>query len=180
MENKTKAGVLAMLCILGMGFAWGPMGGMAGKMIPDSWEGPPGGMAVGELPEEGVPPDSWEGPRGGMMGDIPLEVKAQFMQAEVEGDYEAAVALHEEHGIGGRMMRSADEEVFALRAEMFGAMLAGDYEQAVLLREEMRDLVHEKMQELMPEGADGNSSRGMGMRGCGKQHWFGNGDATEQ
>jgi len=121
MGSKAKAGFLAMLCLLGMGFAWD---GEAMKM----------GMGKEE---------------------IPLEVKARFLQANVEGDYETAMALHEEYGLGGRRMKLADEEIFSLRADMFGEIIAGNYEQAVLLREQLHGLIHEKMQELMGERPEG-------------------------
>ena len=117
MGSKAKAGFLAMLCLLGMGFAWD---GEAMKM-------------------------------GTGKEDIPLEAKAQFLQANVEGDYETAMALHGEYGLGGRRMKLADEEIFSLRAGMFGEIIAGNYEQAVLLREQLHGLIHGKMQELMGE-----------------------------
>lgn len=117
MGSKAKAGFLAMLCLLGMGFAWD-----------------------GEAMKTGMGKE-----------EIPLEVKAQFLQANVEGDYETAMALHEEYGLGGRRMKMADEEIFSLRADMFGAIIAGDYEEAVLLREQLHELVHAKLKELMGE-----------------------------
>ncbi|MCP4647600.1 MAG: hypothetical protein GY852_07680 [bacterium] len=78
--------------------------------------------------------------------ELPLEVRADFMQAMHEGDYDAAVELHEEYGIGGKKMEHATPEMFELRGEIFSAKVAGDWLEAVTLQDTLRELVKETVQ----------------------------------
>ncbi|MEW5997092.1 MAG: hypothetical protein AB1657_05910 [Candidatus Micrarchaeota archaeon] len=113
MEGKMKAGVLAMLLLLGMGFA-----------------------ADAETVEK---------------KELPIEIRAQWMEAVHTGDYETAKALNEEYGIGGKMMKIATPEIFGLHAEIFQAMKDGDWVKAVQLKDELRELVKERLQEILPQ-----------------------------
>ncbi len=122
MEGKMKAGLLAILCLFGMSFAWGGFG-------MDMGLGNQFGMEKG-------------------MGDgknISLETRAEFMQATHEGNYETAMELHEEYGIGGPRMEVATEEMFALMGQIFEAQVAGNWLEAATLHQELVKLTHELM-----------------------------------
>ncbi len=122
MEGKLKAGLLAILCLFGMSFAWGGFG-------MDMGLGNQFGMEKG-------------------MGDgknISLETRAEFMQATHEGNYETAMELHEEYGIGGPRMEVATEEMFALMGQIFEAQVAGNWLEAATLHQELVKLTHELM-----------------------------------
>ena len=85
----------------------------------------------------------------GMEGEreeLPLEVRADFMQAMHEGDYDAAMELHEEYGLGGKKMEHATPEMFELRGEIFSAQVAGDWLGAVTLQDTLMELVRETVQ----------------------------------
>jgi hypothetical protein len=113
MEVKMKAGLLAMLCLFGMGFA------MDAETVEKK--------------------------------ELPLEVRAQFMEAMHTGDYETAVVLHKEYGIGGKKMEHATPEMFELRAGIFEAMVNGDWMEAVQLQDQFREMVKAKLHEILPQ-----------------------------
>lgn len=133
MDAKIRAGLLAMLCLLGVGFAWGFWGF-----------------------EEGAP----FGNNGGGQ-NMSLEVKARFMQAAHEGDYDSAVELNDEYGIGGMMLRQSTREMFGLMADIFEAQKNGNWTGAVELREQMVGLVRETAQGLFPGNGAHEMGRGM-------------------
>ena len=119
MNGKLPAAVLAIFCLFGMSFA---------------------GFGM----EKGMGPET--GPGIEERGELPLEVRAGFMQAMHEGDYDAAMALHEEYGIGGKRMEHATPEMFELGAEIFSAQVAGNWLEAVGLQDELVALVRETME----------------------------------
>ncbi len=85
----------------------------------------------------------------GMDGERPelsLEVRADFMQAMHEGNYEAAMELHEEYGLGGKKMEHATPEMFELKGEIFSAQVAGDWLGAVTLQDKLAALIMENVQ----------------------------------
>lgn len=119
MEGKRKAGLITMLCLLGVGFACG------GHGFAD------GGVQFGAQ-------------------NVSLEVKAQFMQATHEGDYDLAMELHDEYGIGGMRFEQSTEEMFGLMAQIFEAQKLGDWTGAVELQEQMAGLARGAMQGFAP------------------------------
>lgn len=85
----------------------------------------------------------------GMEGEreeLPLEIRANFMQAMHEGNYDKAMELHEEYGIGGKKMEHATPEMFELRGEIFSAQIAGDWLEAVTLQDKIMELVRATVQ----------------------------------
>ena len=89
---------------------------------------------------------------GGMARqELPLEARAQFMEATHTGDYETAMALHEEYGIGGKRMEKATLQMFQLRTDIFEAMNNGDWMGAVQLQDEFRGLVKDAMAGILPQ-----------------------------
>ncbi len=108
---------------------------------------------------------------GGMMGgggflgnsDITDDARIQFMKAMWTGDYEAMKSLSEQYGMGGRMMKLADEESFRLMGEMHSAMAAGDYETALEIQKELQQKRIDAMKNANFTG--GGFGRGM-MGGC--------------
>lgn len=123
MNGKKSAAILAIFCLFGMSFA------MFGSEF---------GMERGFGQEMG--------PGMEMREEIPLEVRAEFMQATHEGDYETAMGLHEEYGIGGKRMEHATPEMFELGAQIFSAQVAGNWLDAVGLQDELMGLVKETVQ----------------------------------
>ncbi len=114
MNGIMKTGFLAMFCLLGMTFAFGPMG-----------------MGANE--------------------DVPVEARAEFMQATHEGDYEGAMALHEEYGLGGKKMEHSTPELFELVANMFKAQTSGNWIDAVGFQDQIRELAKEHMGEMQEQ-----------------------------
>jgi hypothetical protein len=119
MNGKASAAILAIFCLFGMSFA------MFGAEF-----GMEKGMEIG----------------AGMREEIPLEVRAEFMQATHEGDYETAMALRGEYGIGGKKMEHATPEMFELRGEIFAARVAGNWIEAVTLQDQFMELVRGAVQ----------------------------------
>jgi len=120
-----------MFCLLGMTFAFGPMG-----------------MGANE--------------------DVPVEVRAEFMQATHEGDYETATSLHEEYGLGGKRMEHTTPELFELGAKMFQAQASGNWVDAVGFQDQIMEMVHAQMQEMrgeMPKCEEGEECEMRKMRG---------------
>ncbi len=75
--------------------------------------------------------------------NVSVSVRAQFLKAVYEGDYDAAKTLSEEYGLGGRFLRNANETTFSemasLRKQISNAISTGDYEKAVELRDQMQE-----------------------------------------
>ena len=92
--------------------------------------------------------------------DVPLEARVDFMQATHEGDYEAALELHEEYGLGGKKMEQATPELFELVSSMFQAQLSGDWFSAVGFQDRMMEHIRTHAKEMhrpipkCEEGAD--------------------------
>jgi hypothetical protein len=78
--------------------------------------------------------------------ELPLEVRADFMQAMHEGDYDAAMELHEEYGLGGKKMEHATPEMFEIKGEIFAAQVAGDWLGAVTLQDKLMEIVRGTVQ----------------------------------
>ena len=75
--------------------------------------------------------------------DVPAETRAEFMEATHVGDYETAVALHEEYGLGGKRMEHSTPELFELVANMFKAQMSGDWMGAVEFQDQIMELAKE-------------------------------------
>ena len=127
-----KTGFLAVLCLFGMAFAFGPGFGM------------------------------------GAQEDVPLEARAEFMQATHEGDYETAMELHEEYGLGGKRMEHATPEFFELAAGMFEAQKSGNWLSAVGFQDQMVELVHEQIDAMRGEIPECEGEEGCRKRRPGK------------
>ena len=85
----------------------------------------------------------------GMEGEreeLPLEVRADFMQAMHEGDYEAAMELHEEYGLGGKKLEHATPEMFEIKGDIFAAQISGNWLEAVTLQDKLMELVRGTVQ----------------------------------
>ena len=126
-----KAGFLAMFCLLGMTFAFGPMG-----------------MGASE--------------------DVPIEARAEFMQATHEGDYETATALHEEYGLGGKKMEHATPELFELAASVFDAQKSGNWLAAVGFQDQIMELITEQREAMHGEMPQCGEGANCGMRARGE------------
>lgn len=135
MEGKKKAGLLAILCLSGASFAWGGFG-------MDLGFGNLFGMGNGM---HGAPEGS-----GGIQ-NVSVETRAEFMQATHEGDYETAMELHEEYGLGGKRMEFATPEILQLTADIFNAQTLGNWVEAVVLQDKLAEIVSETAQSAMEE-----------------------------
>lgn len=119
MNGKASAAILAIFCLFGLSFA------MFGAEF-----GMENGMKIGAAMRE----------------EIPVNVRAEFMQATHEGDYVTAMELHEEYGIGGKRMERTTPEMLELRAQIFSAQVAGNWLEAVGLQDELMELVRETLE----------------------------------
>ncbi len=130
MNGKNKA-LLAILCLFGTSFAWGGFGMDFG---------------LGNLFGMGAGHDG--GPQGtDNMQNVSVETRAEFMQATHEGDYETAMKLHDEYGLGGKKMDFATPQMFDLKAQIFNAQKLGNWVEAVVLQDKLVETVQSLMGE---------------------------------
>ncbi len=104
---------------------------------------------------------------GAARQELPMEIRAQFMEAAHTGDYETAMALHGKYGIGGKKMEHAAPEMFQLKANIFEAMGDGDWMGAVQLQDQFRELARDAMDGMPPQPGPGMRGRGFGQPGRG-------------
>ncbi|MFA5108186.1 MAG: hypothetical protein WC492_01485 [Candidatus Micrarchaeia archaeon] len=87
---------------------------------------------------------------------VSIEVKAQFLQAMFEGNWDVVSALHKQYGLGGKRFDSMTQEefekmhtqqikTFDLEGQIHDAITAKDYQTAVNLQEQLATLVKENI-----------------------------------